>query len=107
MYISKTKYQISSVVSSFSSAAVISHDRCCSSVGGDAVHYGNGAGLLVAVRCDHRQLYVHIAQNPQDALPQTHPERETHSGDRRHLRTVLAAVPHHKRGAGVCYASNA
>lgn len=93
-------------MSSFSAAPVISPDCCCSSVGGDAVLYGNGAGLLVAIHCDHRQLCVHIAQNPQDSLSQTHPQRETHSGDHHFLRTVLATVSHHKHGAGVCYASN-
>ncbi len=64
--------------------------------------YGNITGLLVAIRRDHRQLRVHPAENPQDALSQTHPQRETHPGDHHQLRTVLAAVPHHKHGAGVC-----
>lgn len=82
---------------------MISNDRCCSSVGGDAVLYGNVAGLLVAVRCDHRQLRVYLAQNPEDTLSQAHPQRETHPGDHRHLRAVLAAVPRHKHDAGVCY----
>ncbi len=46
--------------------------------------------------------YVHPAENPQDVLSQTHPQRETHPGDHHQLRTVLAAIPHHKHGAGVC-----
>ncbi len=28
------------------------------------------------------------------------PQRETHPGDHHQLRTVLAAIPHHKHGAG-------
>lgn len=68
----------------------------------DAVHHGDAPGLFTAVQLDSGQLRTDPSPDSQHALSETHPQRETHSGHRGHLRASLAAVSYRQRAPGQC-----